>query len=385
MEAIEKIREHLSENGITQSKLAELSGLSFGTVNRILNRKQELYPNTLKKLADALNLSVTDLEEENRSFNYAVQGYLQFGKEIEHITSFQQLKNWIKKFEPLITELPNKAKAIQREEAHNKKKIKQSCIKKEDIDFYKSETIDASKVETWSFRKAEDERDGLDIDLGNMCVSYPFSINGHTFTNSEALYICGLFSNDTPKHKQIQEKLLFAKSGYDAKKSVRTKYEDSFAREDWETFNVEWMKWCVWQKITGSDDFRKTLSDIPQDAYIIENSTHQKGKTATFWGMKNPELEEKRDIVEECAKYDYPSIKKKDLTIKTMEARNQLNHIGIWHGINCMGKILKYLQLCLIDGSEPQINYDLLREKKIYLFGELLTFRDNVSLYILYD
>ena len=42
-----------------------------------------------------------------------------------------------------------------------------------------------------------------------------------------------------------------------------------------------------------------------------------------------------------------------------------------------MGKILKYLQLCLIDGVEPNINYDLLRSKEIYLFGELLKFPDK--------
>ena len=39
-----------------------------------------------------------------------------------------------------------------------------------------------------------------------------------------------------------------------------------------------------------------------------------------------------------------------------------------------MGKILKRCQVALLDGTEPTINYDLLREKKIYLFGELLTF-----------
>ena len=39
-----------------------------------------------------------------------------------------------------------------------------------------------------------------------------------------------------------------------------------------------------------------------------------------------------------------------------------------------MGKILKRCQFALLDGTEPSINYDLLRQKKIFLFGELLTF-----------
>ena len=377
MEVIDKIKQHITELGISQSELAQMSGLSFGTINRILNCKQKLLPNTLAKIANALHISVADLEEErNWSFNYVVQGYLQFGNEITHITSFKQLQNWIKKYEPLINELPKQAKHIRSEEKRNAKKVAQTTnpIDRASIDFYREEIIDASKVETWSFRKAEDEREGIDIDLGNMCVSYPFVIDGHTFTNSEALYICGLFSDNTPKHQEIQEKLITAKSGYDAKKAVRTKYESDFGRKDWQTFNVEWMKWCVWQKLKGNEDFRSVLFSIPKHAFIIENSTHQKGQTATFWGMRNIELSEKRDILERCTEYENPTTKSKDLKIKKMEARNKLNHIGTWQGVNCMGKILKYLQLCLIEEAKPQINYELLRSKKIYLFGELLTF-----------
>jgi len=41
-----------------------------------------------------------------------------------------------------------------------------------------------------------------------------------------------------------------------------------------------------------------------------------------------------------------------------------------------MGKVLKRCQLALLSGTEPDINYDLLREKQIYLFGELLTFEE---------
>lgn len=380
MDAKDKIKEYITELGISQSELAELSGLAFGTINRILNGKQDIKPNTLAKIAEALNLSVADLEDERSwSFNYAVQGYLQFGNDIQHITSFEQLKRWVKKYEPLVNELPQQAKAVLKEEKRNARKVAQTTppIYRDSINFYHEEIIDASKVETWSFRKAEDERDGFDIDLGNMCVSYHFVVNSHKFTNSEALYICGLFSHNTPKHQEIQEKLLASKSGYDAKKAVRTKYEDSFGREDWQTFNVEWMKWCVWQKIQGNKDFKETLLNIPKHAYIIENSTHQKGQTATFWGMKNTELEDKRDILEQCTEYENPTMKSRDLKAKLMKARNKINHIGTWQGVNCMGKILKYLQLCLIDGVEPNINYDLLRSKEIYLFGELLKFPDK--------
>ena len=113
---------------------------------------------------------------------------------------------------------------------------------------------------------------------------------------------------------------------------------------------------------------------ITRNAHIIENSTHQNGITATFWGAKNKDLENKRSVVEQWAMYENPKAKKKELQKILMEERNKINHVGIWQGINCMGKILKCLQLCLLDEAEPPINFQLLREKKIYLFGELLTF-----------
>lgn len=375
--SVENIKRQMAELGLTQKELAFRSGITVETLSRVLNGKQKLTPNTLQKLSEGLGVPIADIDEERSwSFNYAVQGYLQFADEITHITSFEQLKRWIKKYEPLINDLPQQAKAILSEERRNARKVAKATNKIEiaAIDFHHEETIDASSVETWSFRKAEDERDGMDIDLGNMRITYPFAVNGRIFTNSEALYICGLFSHDTAKHKEIQEKLIAAKSGYDAKKVVRQKYEDSFARDDWQSFNVEYMKWCVWQKIKGNDDFRQLLMSIPRNAYIIENSTQQKGATALFWGMTNKDLEDKRSIIEECAAYKSPTLSKKELNRVQMEERNKINHIGVWNGCNCMGKILKWLQLCLLDGVEPYINYDLLRSKQIYLLGHLLTF-----------
>lgn len=369
----------MKEMGLSQKELAERSGITVETVNRIINGKVSLTPNTLQKISDGLGVPIADLDSERiGTLNHSVQGYLQFADEITHITSFKQLLKWVKKYEPLITDLPKQAKEILKEEKLNSAKATRSGdIDIKSIDFFKEDTIDASTVETWSFRKSEDVRDGIDIDLGNMCINYPFYLSSHLFTNSEALYICGLFSGNTPKHLEIQQKLIEAKNGYDAKKGIRTKYEEDYSRKDWEEFNVEWMKWVVWQKIKGNEDFRKVLLSIPRNAHIIENSTHQKGATSSFWGAKNTELEERRSRIEQYTQYQHPHIKKKDLAVKMMQARNRINHLGIWQGVNCMGKILKYLQLCLLDGVEPRINYDLLRSKQIYLFGKLLTFANE--------
>ena len=65
MEAKDKIKQHITELGISQSELARLSGLAFGTINRILNGKQELLPNTMAKIAEALNLSVSQLMDDD--------------------------------------------------------------------------------------------------------------------------------------------------------------------------------------------------------------------------------------------------------------------------------------------------------------------------------
>ena len=65
MDAKDKIKQHITELGISQSELARLSGLAFGTINRILNGKQELLPNTMAKIAEALNLSVSQLMDDD--------------------------------------------------------------------------------------------------------------------------------------------------------------------------------------------------------------------------------------------------------------------------------------------------------------------------------
>lgn len=73
-----------------------------------------------------------------------------------------------------------------------------------------------------------------------------------------------------------------------------------------------------------------------------------------------------------CA--EYPSMKKKDLNVLISEECGKITDVGNFVGENNMGKILKMCQIALRNNVIPPIDYDLLREKKIYLFGELLTF-----------
>lgn len=54
--------------------------------------------------------------------------------------------------------------------------------------------------------------------------------------------------------------------------------------------------------------------------------------------------------------------------------RNRWNNYGVWSGKNYMEKIIKMCSICLKNGLELPIDYDLLRSKHIYLLGKELTF-----------
>ena len=379
MDKIDIIKELMNEKGINQTQLAELGGLSYATVNRILNGKQTLYPNTLTKLASALDVEVWEITDNNNYsvLNSQVRGYLEFGGEIKRISSFKELETWVKKVKTQVMDLPKKANEIRKIESKNKKALESQKITKYDlnnIDLFKEEIYDTTKLNCWSFRKSDDERENIEIPLGNMCKGYPFTINQHQFSNSESAYIAGMFSTGSEEHKSIQIELLNKENGYAAKKTIRRKYENK-KRTDWQEYNTQWMLFVVWQKCLKNADFRELLSTkIPADAVIIENSTHQTGATASFWGAKNNELENSRDIIKNFIKFNNPYANTKELGQLTMIERNKINTIGTFKGVNCMGKILKLCQIALLTNNEPPIDYELLKTKKIHLFGELLTF-----------
>lgn len=374
----------MSDMNITQTELANRTGIKQPNINRILSGKQSMQPSTLEKIAKGLEVTVWELTDDSIAvsvLNNQVNGYLEFNGEIKRITSLSDIKGWLKKYEPLIESIPQEYKAITSKNKKNQKKVETSTEKYDfsTIDLFKSETIDCSKCHVWSFRKAEDETElegeTLQNNLGNMCIGYPFIMDGENFLNSESAYICGMFSNDTDEHKSIQKKLQEEASGYSAKKAIRRKYEDK-KRQDWEEYNVEWMKYVVWTKVNGNPDFKGLLMKIPIDAIILENVSFQNKSavTSTFWGARNEELKKCVDIVERYVEYNNPNVKSKELVRLKMEERNKIKYVGSYVGTNCMGKILKMCQLALLNGTEPPIDYDLLRSKQIYLLGKLLTF-----------
>ena len=376
MEIRERILQLIHENGITQKQLSEKSGVGVVTLSRILNGHFNPKPSTIKKIADVFGMSLSEMSDDSsfdKKIFKGVRGYLEYLGKIQRIESFKNLEDFYLKVKNNIENIPAEAKAIRVANKNNGKHLKDAFADISEIDLFKSDIYDATKVRTWSFRKSEDERDEQPNNLGNMCAGYPFPLEGEDFSNSEAAYICGMFSTNTSKHITIQRKLQAEPVGYNAKKVIRREHENE-KRSDWTEYNVQWMLYVVWSKCCQNKDFARLLKSIPKNTIIIENSTHQNSSTALFWGMSNQELEDAREVVEADAEINNPYTTSKTIKRAKMEERNKINDIGVWEGVNCMGKILTICKWHLDYSTEPSIDYDLLRSKNIHLFGKLLTF-----------
>lgn len=241
----------------------------------------------------------------------------------------------------------------------------------------REEAYDASSLNCFAFRRGTDERKGIELSLGNMVSGYPFEIKGIRFDNSECAYIAGMFSNGTPLHLALQQRLVACANGFLAKKTIR-KPHDHEKRADWESFNVEWMLYVVWQKCLCNEAFRKLLLSLPKDAVIIEDSTFQTGRTATVWGCRNAELKERLNAYKKQLKAQG----KCRAAIKREQDRMRLGEwstVGMFRGQNIMGKILMACRDALLYGTEPLIDYDLLNEAHIHLLDKELTFNQYVK------
>lgn len=380
---IDRIKNLMEAKDVTNQELASKCGISAMTIGRLLT-KTDYNPttDTVEKIAEALGVHeqyIYEAEGETQS-KVPINGYIEYGDTILKIKSFKQLE---KVYNDIKHDLdaPKLAKALIAEDKANQKTQSKQAIDIKSIDLFKREQYDTSKLFTWSFRKSDDEKEDMLNDLGNMCQGYPFKVCGERFLNSECAYISGMFSQNTAKAIEIQKELQKSDNGYGAKKEIRRKYEKvGFARDDWNSYNVHWMLFICWCKVTQNKKFAEKLRRIPPYAMIVENSTFQKAQngndTAAFWGMRNKAIKDVVPIIETAAEVEGFTAKKKDMDKAKMEARNSVNHIGIWEGVNCMGKILTICKHCLEDGTQPPIDYDLLRSKHIYWFGKLLTFDD---------
>lgn len=386
MKEIDNIRRYMDEAHMSQRELSQKSGIAHETICKILNGKYPLSHKLLVKIANGMNVPLSELMDgEITAVTVGVQGYIEYDDEIIKIKSFRQLQKLVQQIENETNILPKEVKEIKALNEKNRKLIKNSTNNRDyefNInDFELIQTHDSTKIDCWAFKTASDTKDGIILDLGNQCSGYPFDLHGHIFYTSESAYLCGQFSNNTDEHQRIQNQLLYEKNGYTAKKRVKNANSASI-RADWDSFRAEWMLYVIWAKCQNRD-FAEKLKSLPSNAVIIENSTTVYEGTSSIWGCKNKELEKARDKVERYTTLQYMKkvrngkIKKNKLELDALiqSERDKIQYIGTYSdGKNYMGKILKRCQLALLNNTEPNINYDLLRSKRIYLLGELLNF-----------
>lgn len=109
--------QYLKENHISQSEVAQKSGLALGTINRILHGWQPLMPNTLQRIASALEVEYYILNGEDtvqRAFNLEeVCGFLEYKGVITKVSSVYDVKCWLKSIEGEVSEPDDKQVVIK--------------------------------------------------------------------------------------------------------------------------------------------------------------------------------------------------------------------------------------------------------------------------------
>lgn len=237
-------------------------------------------------------------------------------------------------------------------------------------DFCRVEQYNVAKHHCVPFRSKGDMWEGMQIPLGNMNGGYSYMMHGVKFPTSEHAYIFGIFSNNVDGHISLQQKLLVNTNGLTIKRGIRYKNRHLW-RSDWSEFNVEWMLHCVWTKVNQCEEFKKLLLSLPQGITIIEDVSfkHYDENGADFWGARNPDKAAFDNLVKKYAK---------QFGLSGKAAKNDFiwkyYNVGTYTGRNVMGKILTYIKQCLHDGTEPDIDYQLLKSKNIHFLGNLIDF-----------
>lgn len=198
-------------------------------------------------------------------------------------------------------------------------------------DLTREEAFNPAEWNLLTYSKPHDECQGIEIHLGNQAGDYPFRALDIDWRAVEYLYMCGRWSNNTEEHLEIQKDIMTAPSGYVVKRYKKPKHQKKM-RQDFDTFKIQWMLWCIWQKCLGSEPFRKHLLSMPDDKIIVEYV--------------------KRDPV--WAAYD--------------------DGAGFIRGCNAVPKIQTICKRCLEEGTAPTIDTQLLNSADIYIMGKRVVF-----------
>ena len=227
--------------------------------------------------------------------------------------------------------------------------------------------------QVWTYDLLKPVVNGIQLNFCNTAEEFPFDFNGRTYAESMRLFMCGEWSDNTEEHLRIQNTIIQEQNGWVCYRFV-TALNSRQIRRDFPAFQLQWMLFVTWQKCKGNAEFRHLLQSIPQNVTLVLNKTGDHPKTAIVWGARNMERynQEKNLWKDLASQSEYLPLAER-IRIRDQE-KVKLKNVGEWKGQNNMGKILMICRDCLIEGTEPPINYDLLNRSNIYLFGERLTF-----------
>lgn len=208
------------------------------------------------------------------------------------------------------------------------------------VELNKWEIYDSQNIVT--FRKLDGEYGAL----SNMSKEYGIELFGIQFIATEMLYMIAGF-----KDKSIQEKLLKENNPTKAKRIFRHgDYLKKHWRKDWDTFSLEWMKFCLVQKYIQNPKWVDLLNST-KGKVIIEDSTMQSGASSSYWGakdlVKRSIISQKRNFL----KSNGLSKEKIDIELDRIYSTVGDNY---FQGVNNMGKLLTLLR-----NNNGMLNYNL--------------------------
>lgn len=381
----ERFFEILSNKGLLIKDILKV----VDTTKQNLDYSLDNYPTLerLELLTNILNVDIRTLFKQNSEVEY--RGLISINGEIFTINSIvdiQNLNDYIDNFkrckvdDSRLNNIINEALVDIEEKDH----VSQSFIDNGNnfnldyLNLNEWTSLDGSKENCWSFRNNGDTRNGKSLNFGNM-VKYPMTLFDKQFKDSESAYVAGCYSNPDNRSIEIMEEISnFTGGGYMLKKTYRnadrTKEPFNHIREDWESFNVNWMLLVLWSKVQTNNEFRVMLKQVPVDSHIIEDTSFmKKGGTTQIWGAKNSTLKSLRiaknkqlikRLLQEGVNVNATFEKGEQIL------HNRINNTGHWDGRNLTGKCLKLCQLALFQNTIPPINFELLNNSNIYWFGE---------------
>jgi hypothetical protein len=108
----------------------------------------------------------------------------------------------------------------------------------ETINLQQDEVYDCTLLNVWSYRKATDISDGVQLKFGNMVNGFPFELGGVPFYNSECAYIAGAYAGQDDDSIRIQKLIINERNGMKCKRIYRNLSEFTrFQRKDFYSFN----------------------------------------------------------------------------------------------------------------------------------------------------